>query len=52
MICNLNAYGVPITIEDTIFTNQRRNQRKSGSFGCSKKGTYEGARKMARDLFN
>jgi hypothetical protein len=36
MIQKLNVKGVPIQIQDFIFTNQRREQRKKG---CGKKGT-------------
>jgi hypothetical protein len=31
---------VPIQIEDCIFTNQRREQRKKGCYGCGKKGNF------------
>jgi hypothetical protein len=31
---------VPIQIQDYIFTNQRREQRKKGCYGCSEKGHF------------
>jgi len=31
---------VPIQIEDFLFTNQRREQRKKGCYGCGKKGHF------------
>ena len=39
MIQRLNVKGVPIQIQDLIFTNQRNEQRKKGSYGCSELGT-------------
>jgi len=39
-IQRLNVQGVPIQIEDCIFTNQRREQRKKGCYGCGKKGHF------------
>ena len=37
-IHKLNVKGVPIQIEDCLFTNQRREQRKKGCYGCGKRG--------------
>ena len=34
MIQRLNVKGVPIQIQDFIFTNQRNEQRKKGCYGC------------------
>ena len=34
MIQRLNVKGVPIQIQDLIFTNQRNEQRKRGCYGC------------------
>jgi hypothetical protein len=31
---------VPIQVQDCIFTNQRREQRKKGCYGCSEKGHF------------
>ena len=39
-IHKLNVKGVPIQIEDCLFTNQRREQRKKGCYGCGKKGHF------------
>ena len=39
MLHKMRAKGVPVTIEDIMFTNQRRRQRKNGCFG-SKKGHF------------
>jgi hypothetical protein len=39
-IQKLNVKGVPIQIEDCIFTNQRKEQRKKGCYGCGKKGHF------------
>ena len=39
MIQRLNVKGVPIQIQDFIFTNQRNEQRKKGCYGCGKLGT-------------
>jgi hypothetical protein len=38
LIRKLNVKGVPIQIEDCIFTNQRSEQRKKGCYGCCKRG--------------
>lgn len=35
MICNMRAKGMSITIEDIIFTDQRRRQRTNWCFICS-----------------
>ncbi|XP_066333144.1 uncharacterized protein [Miscanthus floridulus] len=40
MIRKLNVKGVPIQIKDCIFTNQRREQRKKGCYGCGKRGHF------------
>jgi hypothetical protein len=39
-IHKLNVKGVPISIKDILFTNQRRRQRKKGCSSCSKKGHF------------
>ena len=39
MIQMLNVKGVPIQIQDFIFTNQRNEQRKKGCYGCGELGT-------------
>jgi hypothetical protein len=36
-IHKLNVKGVPIQIEDCLFTNQKREQRKKGCYGYGKK---------------
>ena len=38
MIQRLNVKGVPIQIQDFIFTNQRNEQRKRGCYGCGELG--------------
>ena len=38
MIQRLNVKGVPIQIQDIIFTNQRNDQRKRGCYGCGELG--------------
>ena len=40
MIQRLNIKGVPIQIQDLIFTNQRNEQRKRGCYGCSELGHF------------
>jgi hypothetical protein len=40
MIQKLNVKGVPIQIQDCIFTNQRREQRKKGCYGCGELGHF------------
>ena len=40
MIQTLNVKGVPIQIQDFIFTNQRNEQRKKGWYGCSELGHF------------
>jgi hypothetical protein len=40
MLRKMRAKGVPITIEDIMFTDQRRRQRKNGCFGCGRKGHF------------
>ena len=40
MIQRLNVKGVPIQIQDFIFTNQRNEQRKRGCYGCSELGHF------------
>jgi hypothetical protein len=39
-IHKLNIKGVPISIKDILFTNQRRRQRKKGCSSCGKKGHF------------
>ena len=40
MIQRLNVKGVPIQIQDLIFTNQRNGQRKKGCYGCDELGHF------------
>ena len=40
MIQRINVKGVPIQIEDFIFTNQRNKQRKKGCYGCGELGHF------------
>ena len=40
MIQRLNVKGVPIQIQDFIFTNQRKEQRKRGCYGCGELGHF------------
>ena len=40
MIQRLNVKGVPIQIQDLIFTNQRNEQRKRGCYGCGELGHF------------
>ena len=40
MIQMLNVKGVPIQIQDLIFTNQRNEQRKRGCYGCGELGHF------------
>jgi hypothetical protein len=40
MIQWLNVKGVPIQVQDCIFTNQRREQRKKGCYGYGEKGHF------------
>ena len=40
MIQRLNVKGVPIQIQDFIFTNQRNEQRKRGCYGCGELGHF------------
>ena len=40
MIQRLNEQGVPIQIQDLIFTNQRNEQRKRGCYGCDELGHF------------
>ena len=40
MIQKLNIKGVPIQIQDLIFTNQRNEQRKRGCYGCDELGHF------------
>ena len=40
MIQRLNVKGVPIQIQDIIFTNQRNEQRKKGCYGCGELGHF------------
>ena len=40
MIQRLNVKGVPIQIQDFIFTNQRNEQRKKGCYGCDELGHF------------
>jgi hypothetical protein len=40
MIQKLNVKGVPIQIQDFIFTNQRNEQRKKGCYGCGELGHF------------
>ena len=37
-VCKIMSTGMPIIIEDIIFTSQRRRQRKKGCFCCSEIG--------------
>ena len=43
MIQRLNVKGVPIQIQDLIFTNQRNEQRKRECYGCSELGHFCGS---------
>ena len=43
MIQRLNLKGVPIQIQDFIFTNQRSEQRKKGCYGCGELGALCGS---------
>ena len=40
MIQKLNVKGVPIQIQDLVFTNQRNEQRKRGCYGCGEVGHF------------
>ena len=40
MIQRLNVKGVPIQIQDLIFTNQKNEQRKRGCYGCGELGHF------------
>ena len=40
MIQRLNVKGVPIQIQDFIFTNQKNEQRKRGCYGCGEVGHF------------
>jgi hypothetical protein len=40
MIQKLNIKGVPAQVQDFIFTNQRREQRKKGCYGCGELGHF------------
>ena len=40
MIRILNVMGVPIQIQDCIFTNQRNEQKKRGCYGCGELGHF------------
>ena len=40
MIQRLNVKGVPIQIQDLIFTNQRNEQRKRGCYRCGELGHF------------
>ena len=40
MVCKISAKGVPMTIEDIMFTDQRIGQRKNGCSSCVKKGHF------------
>ena len=40
MIQRLNVKGVPIQIQDFIFTNQRNEQRKKGCYGYGELGHF------------
>ena len=40
MIQKLNVKGVPIQIQDFIFTNQRNEQRKRGCYGFGELGHF------------
>ena len=42
MIQRLNVKGVPIQIQDLIFTNQRNEQRKRRCYGCGEMGHFVG----------
>ena len=43
MIVRLNVKGVPIQIQDLVFTNQRNEQRKRGCYGCGEWGHFCGS---------
>ena len=40
MIVRLNVKGMPIQIQDLVFTNQRNEQRKRGCYGCGELGHF------------
>ena len=40
IIQKLNVKGVPIQIQDLIFTNQRNEQKKRGCYGCGELGHF------------
>ena len=40
MIQRLNVKGVPIQIQDIIFTNQRNEQKKRECYGCRELGHF------------
>ena len=40
MIQRLNVKGVPIQIQNFIFTNQRTEERKKGCYGCGELGHF------------
>ena len=40
MIQRLNVKGVPIQIQDLIFTNQRNEQKKKGCYGYEELGHF------------
>jgi hypothetical protein len=40
MVLKISAKGVPMTIEDIMFTDQRTGQRKNGCSSCVKKGHF------------
>lgn len=46
-----NSKGVPIAIEDMVFTNGRRKEKKHGCFHCGKKGqSCDGCPILAKEL--
>ena len=49
MIQRLNVKGVPIQIQDFIFTNQRKEQRKRGCYGCGELGHFAKQTKLHQD---
>jgi hypothetical protein len=40
MICKINLMGVPLQLEDLLFSIDRKKQRKRGCFACGEKGHF------------
>jgi hypothetical protein len=40
MIHKINLMGVPLLVEDLLFNNDRKKQRKRGCFACGEKGHF------------